>query len=292
MRQTTAPLMPAARTTAGWYSPAAAVLGLLACSAEAHAIGEYDCITEPSQSVDVRAAVTGLITRITVGRGDAVEAGQVLVELDTGLEEANVALARFRATMQGAVRAGESRREYAEIKASRSSQLHAERYVSAETRDEALTELRLAEAELLEIRDNQRSAELEYDRAREVLGQRIVRAPMDGIVVERLMHPGELADNSDTRRPILRLANISVLHVETLLPLEAYRAVRVGQEAMVVLEDPVGGSYAAVVTVVDRVVDTASGTFGVRLELSNPDQEIPAGVKCRVSFAEIGPEGE
>ena len=267
----------------------AAVLGLSTGPA-VHAAGEYDCITEPSQSVEVRAAVTGLIARITVGRGDVVEAGQVLVALDTGLEEANVALARFRATMEGAMRAGESRREYAELKASRSSQLHAERYVSAETRDEALTELRLAEAELLEIRDNQRSAELEYDRARELLAQRIVRAPIEGIVVERLMQPGELADNSDTRRPILKLANISVLHVEALLPLEAYHAVQVGQAATVMLEEPVGGRHTATVTVVDRVVDTASGTFGVRLELSNPDHEIPAGVKCRVSFAATEPE--
>jgi hypothetical protein len=39
-----------------------------------------------------------------------------------------------------------------------------------------------------------------------------------------------------------------------------------------------------VVTVVDRVVDAASSTFGVRLELANPDYRLPAGLKCRVRF--------
>ncbi len=55
-------------------------------------------------------------------------------------------------------------------------------------------------------------------------------------------------------------------------------------EATVLPEEPVGGEHRAEVTVVDRVVDAASGTFGVRLELPNPDYAIPAGLKCRVEF--------
>jgi hypothetical protein len=35
---------------------------------------------------------------------------------------------------------------------------------------------------------------------------------------------------------------------------------------------------------VDRVIDAASGTFGVRLELPNRERKIPAGVRCRVRF--------
>jgi multidrug resistance efflux pump len=56
----------------------------------------------------------------------------------------------------------------------------------------------MAEAQLLEIRDNQRVAELEYARAREELRRRTaLLAPIDGVVVERNMQPGELADNRD-----------------------------------------------------------------------------------------------
>lgn len=40
--------------------------------------------------------------------------------------------------------------------------------------------------------------------------------------------------------------------------------------------------HRARVTVVDRVVDAASGTFGVRLALPNPGHRIPAGLKCKV----------
>ena len=60
---------------------------------------------------------------------------------------------------------------------------------------------------------------------------------------------------------------------------------RPGMKAEVQAEPPLSGRYQATVLVVDRVVDSASGTFGVRLELPNPKGEVPAGVKCRVSFA-------
>lgn len=36
------------------------------------------------------------------------------------------------------------------------------------------------------------------------------------------------------------------------------------------------------VKIVDKVMDTASGTFGVRMEIANEDSRLPAGIKCRV----------
>jgi hypothetical protein len=46
----------------------------------------------------------------------------------------------------------------------------------------------------------------------------------------------------------------------------------------------VGGKHKAQVKSLDRVIDAGSGTFGVRLELANPDFQIPAGLNCRVRF--------
>ena len=44
------------------------------------------------------------------------------------------------------------------------------------------------------------------------------------------------------------------------------------------------GSHRARVTVVDKLIDAASGTLGVRLQLPNPNNKIPAGIKCSVVF--------
>jgi multidrug efflux pump subunit AcrA (membrane-fusion protein) len=49
-------------------------------------------------------------------------------------------------------------------------------------------------------------------------------------------------------------------------------------------EQPVGGRYDTTVKIVDKVVDAASGTFGVRLELPNKNFALPAGVRCKVQF--------
>jgi len=50
-------------------------------------------------------------------------------------------------------------------------------------------------------------------------------------------------------------------------------------------EAPIGGLYKANVTVVDQIIDAASGTFGVRLTLPNPKNTIPVGLKCKVRFS-------
>jgi hypothetical protein len=52
----------------------------------------------------------------------------------------------------------------------------------------------------------------------------------------------------------------------------------------VVPEEPIGGVYKGKITIVDRVFDTASSTFGVRLELPNPNYALPAGLRCRIRF--------
>ena len=42
------------------------------------------------------------------------------------------------------------------------------------------------------------------------------------------------------------------------------------------------------IKVVDRVLDVASGTYGVRLELPNPQGQLPGGIRCQVEFHDLG----
>lgn len=248
---------------------------------------EFDCMIEPRRTVEIRSSVQGLIEKVFVDRGDIVKEGQVLATLDSGLERATADLAKFRSTMQGSVKSGESRVEFATQKLERREQLYKQKFTSGHDRDEAQTEKRLAESQLLEAQDNQRIAELEYKRATEQLRLRTLRSPVNGVVIERLMHPGELADTGDIRKPLMRIADIDVLHIEALLPVEAYGSVEPGQVAEVIPEARIGGRFEAKVTVVDRVLDAPSGTFGVRLSLANKKMNLPAGVKCTVDFKRI-----
>lgn len=260
-----------------------AVLAALLGSGAAFA-GEFDCVIEPSKTVDVRAASEGLIEKILVDRGDLVKAGQVLVILDSGVEREAAELARFRATMQGRIVASESRVEFATAKYARREKLAGQAFISLQDRDEALAEKKLAESALIEAGDDRRLAEIEYRRLSEQLRLRTIKSPVDGIVVDRMLTSGELADNRDLRKPILKLADIATLYVEVLMPVEALGKLTRGQSVDVLPEEPVGGRHRATVKVIDRVHDAASGTFGVRLEMPNPGLKLPAGIKCKASF--------
>ncbi|WP_374476427.1 efflux RND transporter periplasmic adaptor subunit [Zoogloea sp.] len=249
--------------------------------------GEFDCMIEPRKSVEVRAASEGLIEKIWVDRGDTVKAGQVLVTLDSGVEKAATESARYRSQMHGKIRTGESRVEFTTQKYLRRDKLAGQSFISQQDRDESLTEKRLAESELIEAIDDRKLAELEFRRLSEQLRLRTIRSPIDGVVVDRMLHAGELADNRDLRKPILRLADIGMLHVETLLPIDAFGKISVGQSLDITPESPVGGRYAAKVIVVDRVMDAASGTFGVRLELPNRGMRLPAGIRCKLNISGV-----
>jgi RND family efflux transporter MFP subunit len=245
---------------------------------------DFDCMIEPRQILEMRSPIEGLIARIDVGRGDLVKKGQVLAVLDTSVDEVAAAMAEQRALMQGAVRSAESRVQFTRSKSKRVQDLWEQKFISDELRDEAVAEHELAQAELQDALDNRRLAQLEHQRQREIIRLKTIVSPVNGVVIERVLNPGELAEAGVGRKPMLRLADIEVLYVEVIVPVQWYQTITHGMEAVIHPEIPAGAHIPAVVTVIDRVIDSASGTFVVRLELPNPDHALPAGVRCLASF--------
>lgn len=258
------------------------VAALLAC-AGAYATDEFDCLIAARQTVEIRSSVEAVIESVRVQRGDFVSKGQLLVTLEAGPERAALALAQSRAQNTGDIKVSEARVEITRKKFERADQLFKQQFISANARDEAEADFRLASEELERARENQRLAALEAKRTAEVLALRTVRSPFNGVVMEVMLKPGEFGAIS-FKDPIMKLAEIDPLHVEAILPVRMYGRVKRGQRAYVVPESPVGGRYETVVSVVDPVVDAASGTVGVRLLLPNRQHAIPAGIRCRVQF--------
>ena len=253
------------------------------CAAQAADAG-YACLIEPMQRIELRSPVEARIEAIHVERGAEVRKGQILVELDSAVERAALEGAKYRSVMEGAVRSADSRLHAAKEKFQRRDELVKEKFIAHQDRDDSLAEMRVAEANLVEAKDNQRLAMIEHRRLSELVEQRRVRSPFNGVVTERLQGVGEIAQTGESARAILRLAQTNPLRVEVVLPVAMLGKVRVGGRATVEAEPPLAGRYAATVAIVDRVVDSASGTFGVRLELPNPKGDIPAGIKCRTRF--------
>jgi RND family efflux transporter MFP subunit len=257
-----------------------------ACALPATA-ADFDCVIEPRQIVELRSPLEGLIERVNVDRGDFVKKGQEVAVLDTSVEQVAAAIAKYRSQMEGALSAGRSRVRFSVTKARRAEELARDKYVSAQARDEAATEKELAEAELRDATDNRKLAELEYQRQSQIIRLKTIRSPIDGVVMERILQPGEFAEAGVGRKPLMKLAEIETLYVETVLPVEAYGKVRRGESIEIAPEIPAGTRYRATVKVVDTVLDSASGSFGVRLELPNRERRIPAGIRCKASFPAV-----
>lgn len=240
-------------------------------------LSDADCIIEPHMVVDISTSVEGVVETIIVDRGDVVETGQILVTLESGVEKASVELARQRAKEDAEILLGQARVEFEERAKGRTNELFSKKSVSQHAKDEADYAARKAKLELRQARESRKRAELELARAIEVLSRRIIRSPIDGIVIERVASPGESISEEET---ILRLAQVDPLNVELIVPAVEFGRLRAGMRLAVRLGQPVSDVYNAEVVIVDPVIDASSGTFGVRALLPNPDLRLPAGLAC------------
>ena len=237
-------------------------------------------LIEPSLVVNVGSPVPGILASVKADRGDMVKKGQVLATLESGVERATMELTRARAEMEQTIRAGEARLEFSIRKQERFEELYKKKVIPFTDMDEARTASELALMELEEAKENKRIAGLEFKRSVAVVNRMSIHSSIAGVVMERFLSPGEHVED----QPVLKLAQIHPLYVEVFAPVELLGTIKVGMQAEVTPENPVGQVYKAKVTIVDRVIDAASGTFGVRLELPNPKYLLPAGLKCKVSF--------
>ncbi len=242
---------------------------------------EYDCLIEPNAVVNVGSEVEGVLSQVNVDRGDIVQEGQMLAKLDTTLQELAVRSAKVRSDNESVIRTNKTRVEFGERRFTRTKELFENEISSLSELDEAETAKILADLALVEAREAKRLAEIDFNRAWAELEMRTIQSPIKGVVIERFLSEGELL----SRTPIVKLAELDPLRVEAFLPVRMLGKVKVGMKAEIQPEDPVGGQYTAKVTVVDQVVDAASGTFGIRLRLPNPNYFLQAGLKCRMRIS-------
>lgn len=185
---------------------------------------------KPHRYVDVGAQVSGQIQRLHVRPGDAVERGQLLVEIDPDVQQATVdagraALAGLRAQL------AEQRAQHrlAEQQLARQQQMAKE----GATRDEdvqaaeAVFATAAARIDYLKAQIDQTQATLKADVVR--LGFTRIYAPMAGTVIAVAAREGQTLNATYQTPDILRIADLSVMTVWTDVSEADVRAVKVGQ---------------------------------------------------------------
>ena len=257
-----------------------AVLALSASSVGAEEGGALDCVIEPHEVVEISSPVQGILDVINVERGDSVKKGQVVAKLKSGVEEASVRLAKMRADMGADIHARKAEFELKKRSSEQLETLYNKKLASLHDYDDAKTLSVIADFEHQKAVELRHVSQLELEHAQEVLSQRYLKSTVDGVVVERMKSPGEYVAD----QPVLKIAQIDPLNVEVFAPIELLGSVFVGMQMEVKAEQPVNEVFLAKVVIVDSVIHASSGTFGIRLNLPNPDHKISAGLRCKVNF--------
>lgn len=246
----------------------------------------FDCMMNANQIVEVRSPVTGLLQSVPVRRGDMIKAGAVLATLESGVEQANVDVAHFKAGMVGQVEAARAKVAMLHKKFERAKDLYSQgSYVSAQEKEDAEQEMLVAEGDAKVAEENQRLAELEWKQAQSTLDRRTIHSPFDGLVVDQYLFPGEYVGGNEAKKPILKLAQVGVLRVEAILPVTYFGKVKRGSRVNIAPEIALEtGALSGTVSHVDHIVDSSSGTFGIVVLIDNASNRIPAGIRCKIQL--------
>ncbi len=213
---------------------------------------QQSCLLEPSREVELSSEVQGVVRAMAIRRGDKVKKGDILMTLNSEVEEAVWATAKAKV-------------DFAARKVNRNQKLFRKKLLSAHERDEMVTELRLAKSQA--------------DEAMVRLKQRETSSPIDGVIVEKLKEPGEYVDQS----PFLRIVTLNPLRAEVVFHAQVYGQINKNMQFTIYPEGNEQG-YKGKVDIIDPVIDVGSNTFAVSLLLDNTDQSLLAGLRCRVDF--------
>ena len=218
----------------------------------------FQGLVQPFREVNLSSTVQTFITEMHVREGAVVERDDVLVELYARSEELELERIRFAV----------ERREFENRGA---QNLFAEQLISEDEAMEKAIELRLAQ--------------LQYDIVRERLNLRSLRAPISGVVVERLYEVGEMVAVGE---PILRLVDIATIFISVYMTVEEARAFPVGRKVDLRFPEMESDFEGLVgkVDFVDPRVDPASGLLQIRILAENPNLAVKPGLRARVTLAD------
>ncbi len=252
---------PAARTVAapGAGGPGGAVtvevgkVEVLTLEDDAQAVGSL----RARQGVMLRPEVSGRIARLGFVDGQRVKSGQLLVQLDDTLQQAQLKQSQAQASI-------------ARTNVQRNRELVAQNFVSQSALDQSVAALEVAEAQVA-------LSQAQLARMR-------VIAPFDGMVGIRSVNLGDyVKDGAD----LVNIEDRSQMWVDFRLPERFIARVKVGQTVEVTLDAMSGQRFAGRIEALDSLVDANGRSLLVRARLDNPGGVLKSGLfaRTRIVFA-------
>lgn len=231
---------------------------------------------EPIRVIDVKSQASGEILEVAVEIGDAVGRGDLLVRIDprdvrNTYEQADADLG-----------VAEARYQVAERQLNRIQELHDSSVVTDEELEAAMLEHANARAALVKARTS-----LEY--ARERLNDVVVRAPIDGVIVEKNIEDGQIV--TSTREvtggtTLVRMADLQAMQVRTLVDETDIGRVHTGLPAEITVEAYPDREFAGEVFKVEpqAVVEQNVTMFAVLTRIQNEEGLLKPGMNADVEM--------
>ena len=210
--------------------------------------------TAAVQGVTVAADLPGLVDRISFESGRPVREGDVLVQLDTRQEQAQLA-------------AAEAQRELARLNFERMQALVVDGAISKADFDQAAAEQKSTEARVGEIRAS--------------IARKTIRAPFSGILGIRQVNLGQYLSGGD---PVVPLQALHPIYVNVGVPQQETARVRIGGSVRITVDELSGATFAGRITAVDSVVDPTTRNVQVQATVPNPDGRLKPGMFVQTSL--------
>jgi membrane fusion protein (multidrug efflux system) len=210
---------------------------------------------EAVQGVTVSADLPGAVARIGFDSGKSVHAGDILVELDTRQERAQLASL-------------EAQRDLARVSYDRAQQLVDEGVISRVEYDQATSQRKATEANVAEVRAT--------------IERKTIRAPFSGILGIRQVNLGQYLSAGQA---IVSLQALNPIYVNFGVPQQTASQVPVGRALRVTKEDLPSVAYSGHVTAIDSVVNEATRNIQIQATLPNPEGKLRPGMFVQVEVA-------
>jgi len=233
-------------------------------------------VAEPMQTVAVEAQVNGILNRVTFAEGQAVQAGQILFEIDSRpyvalLEQARAQLVRDEA------QAANARRD-----AARYAALVKEGYVTGSQADQAEATAASAAATVAADRANVSKAALDVANS-------TIRAPISGRTGSLLVRQGNLV-KANSNPPLVVINQIQPILVRFAIPQSQLPDIQKyyrGINALQVRVTPSEGSgvpLMGTLAFIDNNVDSTTGTVLLKARFDNPEATLWPGQYTNVAL--------
>lgn len=246
-------------------------------------LDEHRGLALPSRSVTLSAPVDGTLASILAVEGEAVNAGDLIAQMDDAVQAAVVETARVRMASDAGIKRAAAERKAASAELDRVRSSHERNAASSLEllRAEARFDTAAADHDLAQQSHAIDAWTLRLEQAR--LDEYSLRAPFDGVVI---LHEAEPGTSLQQSTPVVTLAKLDTLEAEIHLSVD-FGMPEVGRRYTLKAGSPVRRDVVATLTFVSPVIDPASRTFRCKFVIANDERSLPAGFD--VSLASLEP---